>query len=369
MRPGGTRPLTSGSQESTRWSLGKVCRWTYSLVLGLALTALLALTATGLAGALWPDLDLVNHFRPFLFAAALAGILGALFAMPSWRSPLAVLGAVSLVVQGAFLLPTYAARASYAAAVEGQPLSLVTLNLHYINPDMGPTVDYLRRVEPDFVFLQEVAPAALAQLHDGLSDLLPHGVHCVERRYCNLAILSRTPLTGASASYLGWRAKPVATDLALGNWRLAVDELPDRERAAAGLSVAADLGGPQPLRLLNVHLTWPYPAAMQRRQFRWVADRAADLPEGPRVLAGDFNATPWSYGLSGFDASVAMERITRGQYSWPTESRFPMPLVPIDQVYISAELALREVVRGPYVGSDHYPIEAHLVLPARASQE
>ncbi len=358
-----------GGPPSAMMRMSRLLRWTYSLALGLALTGLLGLTVMGLAGAVWADLDLVNHFRPFLFAAALAGLVATFAALPGWRIALAALGLTSLVVQGAFMAPTYASRVNQGAVEEGQPLTLVTLNLRYSNGDLAPAVDYVLDVAPDFVFLQEVSPASLERLNNALSALLPYGAHCVDRHYCNLAVLSRHPLSDASASYLGWRSAAVRPDLPAGDWRLADSHLPDPGKAAAGLAVAAELGGPVPLQLLNVHLSWPYPAAIQRRQFRWIAERLAELPSGPRILAGDFNATPWSFGLRGFDDMVAMERVTFGLYSWPAQGRFPLPLVPIDQVYISSELAARQVVRGPNVGSDHFPIVARLALTGASSAQ
>lgn len=348
--------------EAARRLLGGL-RLTYSLGLLLGLLAVLAAGGIGLAGALWPDLDLVNHFRPFLLLAAAAGLVGVLIALPRWRIGLAALALASLLLQGAFVLPVYLARAGHAAAAEDGALRFVTLNLHYTNRDVAPAVAFLRETAPDLVFLQEVSATSLPALQAGLADLLPHALHCVEGRYCNLAILSRHPLEAVGASYIGRRKTMPEMRLAEGDWQLVTEVLPDRPNAAAGLAASIDLGQGRRLEVLNVHMSWPYPAAIQRRQFGWVAARLHDLPAGPRLLAGDFNATPWSFGLRGFDRQVPdMQRATQGQRSWPTEIAFPFPLVPIDQVYAGGGLRVLRLERGPNVGSDHFPILAGLSL-------
>ncbi len=155
-------------------------------------------------------------------------------------------------------------------------------------------------------------------------------MHCVDRRYCNLAILSRFALTDEAASYLGWRQKeppPAAADAA---WRLSRRELARDHRAAAGFLASATLKNGERLSLFNIHLSWPYPAEIQRRQFRWIAHQLEALPEGPVLLAGGFNSTPWSYGLKGFDASIRLRRATQGVFSFPASLVLPLPILPID---------------------------------------
>ncbi|GAB5470179.1 MAG: endonuclease/exonuclease/phosphatase family protein [Rhodospirillales bacterium] len=345
-------------------------RWAWTLLLLSLLVPLLLIGLTGLLGAVLPDLDAINHFRPWWALAGLAGLLGVFLARCGWRRPLGILALVVLLLQLPFTLPTWLRGLDQAQAgqLPGQDLVLVTANIYYGSREVTGTLAYLKRVKPDLVFLQEVSPRSLASLHEALADELPHAVHCVDRRYCNLAILSRFPLSQAAAAYLGWRAETTPV-VPLAGWDLAETALPDRRKAAAGLTAEVALDRGQRLRLFNVHLSWPLPAAIQRRQFRWVAERLADFPPGPRLLAGDFNATPWSFGLAGFESDLPLTRITQGNFSWPAGRRLPFPVVPIDQIYAGPAFQVLSVERGPEVGSDHYPILARLRLAPAGSAE
>lgn len=352
----GERPASGAIVRRLRHAVG--------LLLGAAAALLLLATLLGLAGALWPDLDVVNHFRPYLLLAALLCLAASRAAPPGRRSGLALVAAASLAVQAWFVVPVFLAGTGGRAAAAGGALTLVTANLRYANRNMEPVVAFLRDAEPDLVFLQEVAPASLEALQAGLADRYPYARHCVTRRYCNLAILSRRPLREAAASYLGWRRQEALPRPAGDGWQRVDAALPDDGRPAAALQAWTELRGGAALRLLNVHLSWPVPARVQRGQFRWIARRVAELPPGPAILAGDFNATPWSFGLADFEAGLPLRRASPGIFSFPTPGVFPLPLVAIDQVFLSEGLLARSVTRGPDVGSDHYPLIARLALPA-----
>ncbi len=326
----------------------------YSLLLALALTLLLSLGVLGIVGGLVPSLDLVNHFRPWWILAGLIGLLALWPARRGWRLPLASLAGLSLLLQAPFVLPTAFAAVSDEEQL-GQPLTLISLNMRYANRDVAPAVDFLAESKPDLVFLQEVSASHLEALKERLSPDLPYGVHCVGGRYCNLVILSRFPLEEEAASYLGWRETPPPTPPTDPAWRKA-PELPRDRGAAAGLLAEAVLAEGQRLSLFTIHLSWPYPAEIQRRQFRWIARHLEALPEARTILAGDFNSTPWSFGLRGFDVSIQLKRVTQGVFSFPTGGVLPLPLLPIDQVYLGSSFSVEQVSRGPDVGSDHYPI-------------
>lgn len=338
-----------------------VLRGVYSLFLALGLTLLLSLGVLGIVGGLIPELDLINHFRPWWLLCALLALLLLWPARPAWRLPLAGIAGLSVLLQAPFVLPTAFASLEENGA-QGEEITLVTLNLRYASPSAGRAAAFLADSEPDLVFLQEVSADHLQDLQERLGESLPYGVHCVGGRYCNLAILSRFPLTKDAASYLGWRKTPPPEPSLDTTWRKAESALPRDRRAAAGLLAEAALPGGQRLSLFNIHLSWPYPAEIQRRQFRWIAHHLEPLQQAPVILAGDFNSTPWSFALSGFEASIRLNRATQGIFTFPASGALPLPVLPIDQVYVSQDLAIEAVTRGPRVGSDHYPILVRLKL-------
>jgi len=352
-----------GRVRGSRWrrSAGAAFRhlrgpWGVALLVGL--TLLLLLSLMGVAAGLWPSLDLVNHFRPLLLAAAALGLVGSLVVQPGLRLPLALLALITCGLQAWYLLPIYLERVRQDVGTRADALVLVTANLHYANREMAPVVAFLRDLDPDLVFLQEVAPASLEGLQQGLADRYPHAAHCVDRRYCNLAILSHRPLSAAAASSVGRRHDDTLPRLSAPGWRFAEGALADPAKAAAGLLAEVGLADGSSLRLFAVHLSWPIPADRHAEQLRWIAERLAAMPSEPTILAGDFNATPWSVALADFEKGLPLARASQGVLSFPTPQRAPMPILAIDQVYLSDGLAAGSVVRGPDIGSDHYPLVA-----------
>lgn len=72
------------------------------------------------------------------------------------------------------------------------------------------------------------------------------------------------------------------------------------------------------------------------------------------IIAGDFNATPWSSAFVGIDYN----RATGLQPTWPTRYLG----IPVDQVLVSEHWQLKQSQAGPDVGSDHLPVITEVVL-------
>ena len=89
--------------------------------------------------------------------------------------------------------------------------------------------------------------------------------------------------------------------------------------------------------------------------------KAADIAKADKqwIMMGDFNLTPFSNIYRQFKQVSELNdgRAVLGLIpSWPT---FVPPLwIPIDQLFYSSTLELREVIRGNFSGSDHWPIIA-----------
>ena len=79
--------------------------------------------------------------------------------------------------------------------------------------------------------------------------------------------------------------------------------------------------------------------------------------DGPTMLMGDLNTTPWAPTFRDFLDSSGM-RDSRGgfglQVTWPTY--LPPLLIPIDHALVSPDISVRHFEVGPSVGSDHYPL-------------
>lgn len=90
----------------------------------------------------------------------------------------------------------------------------------------------------------------------------------------------------------------------------------------------------------------------------------------PRILMGDFNATPWTRAYRRIAKTLTdARRIARTRQGGPT---FPsrVPVLRIDHVFVGPEIVVEGVAvvatKLSRVASDHLPLVAEIVLPTRA---
>jgi endonuclease/exonuclease/phosphatase (EEP) superfamily protein YafD len=107
-------------------------------------------------------------------------------------------------------------------------------------------------------------------------------------------------------------------------------------------------------------MDWPYPIERQREEFASAAD-AAKAVEGPLLVVGDFNSTPWSYVMKGFESSTDLRRETRNLMTYPELFTLPSglirlePFLPLDHVF-QRGMIISELHLGEQTGSDHRPV-------------
>src|SRR5690606_33163560 len=121
------------------------------------------------------------------------------------------------------------------------------------------------------------------------------------------------------------------------------------------------------LRLIGVHLrapTDPRSAAERDRQLDALAALVARI-DGPLVVAGDFNLTPYSPYFEDLVDATGLRDSRTGSgpgFTWP--SFFPLLGVPIDHCLVSPDVHVAALRRLSAFGSDHYPIVVELALSA-----
>lgn len=323
---------TSGT-KSSQGSIGSTRRSWIELAVPWGL---LVLTLAGSCGAWHWAFDLCSHFRWYYFVAA------ALFGILIWRkrrlAAMAALG-VTLLWNGGLLAPYYLPSSQPDIAEGGATVSLISLNVYTANTDKRAVIDYLRERSADLVVVMEVDERweqALAELH----DVYPH--QFIQSRPDNFGIglLSREPL--ARSQFVNAGSTHLPTIVA----RV--------EREGRALMIVAT----HPLPPIGASNTRERDA-----QLRAVADtvKASSLP---CVVAGDFNATPWSSTFRDLTARSGLRDSALGrgvQGSWNAKS--PLMRIPIDHVLVPASVRVFRRVVGPNVGSDHFPVEIDFVLP------
>lgn len=308
-------------------------RWTIPRVVSVAVTAGVAVLAVAtllsFLGAYRFAFDLLAHFR-LHFAIAAVGAAALLLAA-RWRRA-GVLAAVVAAANLAGLAPLFAGSPARAVPA-GETLSLTTFNIWARNRDWSAIAHEIEDSGADLVVLQEVSRTAQPLL-SALSGRYPHQLHCLSIAYCDVALLSRRPWTAAG------RRRPGATRAPL---------------------VWARFGGPRDaVTVATTHLDRP-PSRRHQGQLadlaRWTSEQRT-----PLVLAGDFNATPWSYALTRFSRDGSVAAVPGLRPTWPAHIGFAQ--LPIDHVFVSPGIAAVGARRGAAAGSDHLPVTVDLVLPA-----
>ena len=296
---------------------------------------LLFLTLAGSCGAYHATLDLCAHFRWYYF------VIGLVWSLAIWRRwrGWAMCGLiVSLLWNGGLLLPYYLPFTQPAVAEGATTVTLISLNVFTANQDKPAVLAYLRDRQPDLILVMEVDDRWEKALNE-LRDLYPHRFIQPRPDNFGIGLLSKWPLIEPRfVKYANTDLPNVVTGIDTGRLTfnlVATHPLPPigsentRERNAQLLAVAE--------------------VARQSRL--------------PCVVAGDFNATPWSSAFRDFQTRSGLRDSSLGrgvQGSWPNH---PLIRIPIDHVFVPLNAAVQRRVLGPYVGSDHLPVEVTIAFP------
>jgi endonuclease/exonuclease/phosphatase (EEP) superfamily protein YafD len=296
-----------------------------------------AATCLGLLGDRPWWLDLMAHFR-LQYAVLLLPAWGIMLVARRWWSA----GAFGLAwaVNVGLLLPLWVAPPP-PEGVAGPSLRLVTFNVLRSNPQTTEVAEWLANQEADVILVEEVDRRWVDRLDAVLRD---------HRR---LPTPTLRPDNFGIAVYLrhGLATQAVQTTA----------DPADRPRITATL----DLAG-RAVRVVGIHTLPPVSRRASELRARQLAEagRLADSDDEPIVLAGDFNATPWSAPLRRLRADTGLRDSARGfghRGTWP-DGLWWTGMIPIDHVLISPHWRVDGRRVGPALGSDHRPIVIDLTL-------
>ena len=192
----------------------------------------------------------------------------------------------------------------------------------------------MAREQPDVVVLQEP------------DDWWLHKLAPLTNTYPVCAVLSRDDNFGA-AIYAKTNAL-TASIFTLGD----PDEAPSMlARVAVGDAVIIVVG---------IHMLAPYTRDMWEGRNRFTHALAVRLRslDGPLVITGDFNNTPWSAHYREFLQTSGLCDSSRGRGPLPSWPAFSTPLLrlPLDHCFHSPDVAVLSKRPGPNIGSDHLPL-------------
>jgi endonuclease/exonuclease/phosphatase (EEP) superfamily protein YafD len=208
------------------------------------------------------------------------------------------------------------------------------------NRDTQPVLAYVRSRDPDVLIFLEV-DAVWAKALEGLADRWPHAIAQPRGDNFGIALRAKQPPREQRVVEFGDAGVP---------------------------SIVATFADPAgDYTVVATHPVPPKTPAYARdrdAQFRAIAEFVAASPL-PCIVAGDLNATPWSAAFRNLVATSGLRDSALGrgvQGTW--NARFWAPRIPIDHVLVPPGTEILRRAVGPDVGSDHFPVEAEIRLPA-----
>ena len=306
------------------------------IMLGANLTAItlsLVLIATYLAHWVW-FFELISHFRIQILVGLLATAIILLLGQ-QWQTASASLFIILLSVIP--LIPFYFSSTAVGAAQNNNSYRLMALNVYFHSTAYDDVLALIDQTNPDIIILSEFTDA----WRDGLRSLTidyPY-THYVADDWYGQMIYSRIPFVAGSLDYLADEKRP-------------------------SVVATLDMEGVH-LTVVGVHAMPPVSPdhARQRNQKLDSLAQFTQAQTNPVLIVGDLNITPWSPILRQFLIEANLGDARRGYGlapTWPAQR--PIIGIPIDYILVPPTLKIQNFQRGPYVGSDHYPIMADFSL-------
>lgn len=306
--------------------------------LGVATLSILALFGF----AIW-ELDLLNHGQIFLLPGTLiALVIVTVVLRGHWRGMAVLYVFMGVAASANVMLPEFVASLQQRpAAPASGTVRMMTHNLFGLNYEMDQVTAAIFADDPDIIVLQEYFGEQASELHPLLLARYPYFVRCKGGKRANLGLYSRLPFEqiedGACPdnAYVTTRTAHI----------LARFETPDGK----------------PFSVVTTHMDWPIPVRRQREQLGALSS-VLDTIEGPMILAGDFNSTPWSYSLREFVANNGLVRETVNLVTYPLRWyyfrawRDTIPFLPLDHVMTRGGVVVHELHAGRRTASDHLPV-------------
>ncbi len=301
-----------------------------------------ALAATlGLGGAFSDRLDVFAQLTPFWLVGGLIAVVLQFIAGGDGRLAF-FSGAIAVVICAGLMAPELVAKATTRTGRGvGGELKIIQFNLWDHNKDPATTARWIASQNADIVVVEEAGEKG-GEVIKKLAALYPYRAGCPEGDDCATLILSKVaPRESGDFAWPG-----------LG------------ERHANAWATFGE--GADVFSVVGTHYPWPVPAGPLQTHCRKLATLLGRFDRDRLIVAGDFNATPWSFALRRQDSLFGLERRTRMLATWPAAGitrrklTTPLPLLAIDHLYAGAAWRTVSVTRGPRLGSDHYPVVVEL---------
>ena len=285
-------------------------------------------------------IDILSHF-PFQYALASLVLMSVCIwrkaALPAVLSGFLVVFNISAIINAG---ETIQASTIQASGQAGSVFKVYSANIYRFNKDLAKLEHDLAKTDPDIVLLIEVTSGHLEPLKPVIRNF-PYHVEFTPVGILGIGVvlLSKFPVLDHQTRQMSDR----------GNVLLkAILDINQKKVAFYALHYR------------NPAYIEGFP--VRKEQFLLLADEVADKSM-PVIVAGDFNATPFSPIFRKLLKISGLKDSREGfgwQPSWPTY--FPPLWIPIDHILVSPEIQVHKRSTGSYIGSDHYPVFAELSI-------
>lgn len=268
--------------------------------------------------------DLASHFQWFFLGGCLLAIIVLGSANHRWYLGLLVLTLPWL---------TAVSEAPWAMARHPATFTVASTNLWVGNRNLKTLAGWVSSARPDVVLALELNYEAADQMT--LWSQYPYKKLIPADDGFGVGLLSRFPIL---------ESRTVPDDLNLPRLEAKI-QLPEG-----------------PVDVIAFHPMPPYSPSAQAARDAGLRAAAEDMVKNasPGLIAGDFNATPWSYAMNA-PIKAGLRRATGFAPTWPVMGKGILG-IPIDQMLVSHHWHIVERTRGPDIGSDHLPILVRLAL-------
>jgi endonuclease/exonuclease/phosphatase (EEP) superfamily protein YafD len=240
--------------------------------------------------------------------------------------------------------------------VKSAPISfsLLQMNLYVRNGDHQRAVQFILQSKADVVALEELNPSwrKAIMADPALKTRYPHRLAPFENQ---LGLLSRYPIVRHRVEMDTAKTGNPAVNV-IDSWITAQLQLVDKTHPVATAPL---------LSIIVVHPRHPTSAFGARRQMEVFSALMANSSATPRplIMAGDFNATPWSPALQLLCKTMQLHNTAEDRLPQPSWPSWLLPArIPLDQILYSNGLTLNNRTTGPDYGSDHLPVQAYFTL-------
>jgi endonuclease/exonuclease/phosphatase (EEP) superfamily protein YafD len=319
-------PKTMTTEKSVQSATDRI------LIIGLLTAPFTVLAFLGRWHAL---LELCSHFR-----LQYLGVSLILSGLAFWRRKTGIAGlmaTLALVNAAVVFLPAAGNGtgivASTARETAGPERRFLLFNLNANNGKLPAVQSFIRANDPDIVVLLELTPEISNSL--ALKDM---GYQFVLERpqddNFGIGIYSKYNFTESDVVMFGRNTMP-------------------------SLAVTVDFDGTL-TRVIGGHPLPPMGPRHTASRDRYLQAMAAWVARDARlpvVVMMDMNTTPWSPAFTDFMDVSGLRDSRKGfglQTTWP--DWMPLLRIPIDHIFVSHHIDVRERMVGPSLGSDHRPV-------------